>query len=196
LTPFDFGYPFKEGVAIRGFTYAFARFIIISLKCWLELKMKVRKGIIVLVLGLVLLLGACSGQQMITKDEAIDIASRNLPPDIPACTITAKLVPAIGPHGAWQIIFDNLNPPVTRDALGWQESHHVLLGPEDSYSKVLIDVDAVTGDILLKMATNAPSTGGPIPAPTNWGLIGGLIGVAIVVIGLLVYFLWWRRLSV
>jgi len=158
--------------------------------------MKVRKGITVLVLGMVLLLGACPGQQMIAKDEAMAIASHNLPPLIPECTITTKLVPGIGLHGAWQVIFDNLNPPVTRDALGWQESHDVLLGPEDSYKTVLINVDAVTGHILTKMATNGPFLGGPIAAPTNWGLIGGLIGAAIVVIGLLVYFLWWRRLSV
>jgi len=29
--------------------------------------------------------------------------------------------------------------------------------------------------------------------PMNWGLIGGLMAAAIVIIGLLVYFLWWRR---
>jgi hypothetical protein len=33
----------------------------------------------------------------------------------------------------------------------------------------------------------------PTPAPTNWSLIGGLIAGGVVVIGLLVYFLWWRR---
>ena len=124
--------------------------------------------LIALAAGLILLLGACSGQQMITKDEAMAIASRFLPPEvIVRAEINAKLVPAIGPHGAWQIIFDNLNPPVTRDALGWQESHDVLLSPEDSYKTVLINVDAKTGDILGKMATNWPSTGGPVPAPNS-----------------------------
>jgi hypothetical protein len=39
--------------------------------------------------------------------------------------------------------------------------------------------------------TPAPTT--PAPTPTNWGLIIGLIVAAIVVIGLLIYFLWWRR---
>jgi hypothetical protein len=42
--------------------------------------------------------------------------------------------------------------------------------------------------------TPAPTTSAPTtPVPTNWGLIGGLIAAAIVIIGLLVYFLWWRR---
>ena len=35
----------------------------------------------------------------------------------------------------------------------------------------------------------------PPAAPTNWGVIGGSIAGAIVIIGLLVYFLWWRRRS-
>ena len=30
-------------------------------------------------------------------------------------------------------------------------------------------------------------------APTNWGVIGGTIAGVIVIVGLLVYFLWWRR---
>jgi len=160
--------------------------------------MKLRKGIILLVLGLVLLLllGGCFGQKTITKQEAITIASRFLPPDVVArAEISAKLEPAIGPNGAWQVVFDNLNPPVTRDALGWVASHDVLLGPEDSYVTVLINVDAVTGHVLTRMATNGPSLGGGPQTPTNWGLIGGLIGAAIAAIGLLVYFLWWRRLK-
>ena len=41
-----------------------------------------------------------------------------------------------------------------------------------------------------------PTPEPPVPAPEtpmNWGLIGGLMAAAIVIIGLLVYFLWWRR---
>jgi hypothetical protein len=42
--------------------------------------------------------------------------------------------------------------------------------------------------------TPAPaSTPVQTPAATNWGLIGGLLAAAIVIIGLLVYFIWWRR---
>jgi hypothetical protein len=33
----------------------------------------------------------------------------------------------------------------------------------------------------------------PAPTPTNWRLIGGLIVAAIMIIGLLIYLLWWRK---
>lgn len=43
------------------------------------------------------------------------------------------------------------------------------------------------------LAPTFASTPAPALSPTNWGLIGGLIAGAIVIIGLLVCFLWWRR---
>ncbi len=99
----------------------------------------------------------------ITEERAIDIAAGALPAEVVRrANMRVKLVPNAWPHGAWQITFDDAY--VTREELGWQEGPNTLLADYAVCKTVLINVDAKTGDILLKMATSAPSSGGPAPS--------------------------------
>ena len=97
----------------------------------------------------------------VSKEEAIAIASTCLPSYIVAkAEIDAWLAPKLGPHGTWHVGFDNLN--VTREDLGWQEGPDTQIDhTEDVYKHVLVNIDAETGDILVKMTTLGIKLGGP-----------------------------------
>ncbi len=91
-------------------------------------------------------------EPVITEDEAIAIASQQLPADIVAkAEIEAVLAPDVGPNGTWHVFFENIH--VTREDLGWQTGPHVTLGTMDVYTLVLINIDSKTGDILRKKAS-------------------------------------------
>ena len=50
---------------------------------------------------------------------------------------------------------------ITREELGWQNGGNVEFGPGNSYNLLEIDVDALTGGVTLKKATNGLLLGGP-----------------------------------
>jgi len=72
----------------------------------------------------------------------------------------------------------------------------IMKETEGSYT---VNIDGETGgfDVIpLAPPTPEPTEALPVTPPTNWGLIGGIIaGILVVVAGLLVYFLVWRKRS-
>lgn len=63
-----------------------------------------------------------------------------------------------------------------------------------------MDIDGEAGQftvIIPPPPMPAPTEALPVTPPTNWGLIGGIIaGILVIVAGLLVYFLVWRKRSI
>lgn len=119
--------------------------------------------ILFLMAGAVLPMSACtqSSEPKVSQDEAIAIASQQLPADIvEKAEIGAVFAPEVGPNGAWHIFFENIE--ITREELGWQAGANVTLGPSGKYKTVLISVDSKNGDILLKNASIGPRLA---PAP-------------------------------
>ena len=138
--------------------------------------MKYPIGTMVLVLGLLVLLGACTNPTAsptvpqsstlpqtptdltpgpaINEAKAIALAAKVVPIGVIArAQVSAEFAPSSGPNGSWLVVFDSVN--VTRDELGWPENPGWEFGlsrPEGDYETVVIGVDAGTGDIYLKLA--------------------------------------------
>jgi hypothetical protein len=113
-------------------------------------------------LGVTLLMAGCAGEPepAISQDEAIDIASKIVPSDIAdEATIEAKLNPDTG---IWLVRFDDIES--TEEELGWSPGPDVHLGlPGMIYTKLLIQIDSETGEILKKLASKGPPLSGEIP---------------------------------
>jgi len=114
--------------------------------------------LLLLILVLPCFLFGCSCQSGFSEDEAIDIASRWIPPDILLrAKVDAYFDSEQSTNGIWQVYFQHLG--VTRvelEEFGWEEGDNTSFGdlPDDlnEYYGVLINVDAKTGDILSKGA--------------------------------------------
>jgi len=114
--------------------------------------------LLLLILVLPYFLFGCSCQSGISEDEAVDIASSWIPPDILLrANVDAYFDSERGVKGIWQVYFQRLG--VTRvelEEFGWEEGDNTSFGdlPGDlnEYYGVLINVDAKTGDILSKGA--------------------------------------------
>ncbi|MFC1957566.1 carboxypeptidase regulatory-like domain-containing protein [Chloroflexota bacterium] len=66
----------------------------------------------------------------------------------------------------------------------------------------LLDTFTVRGELVITPAEptipppvteSATTTTLPEKEPFNWGLVGGIVAISIIVVGLLVYFFWWRK---
>ncbi|MDP2731389.1 MAG: hypothetical protein Q8O55_13070, partial [Dehalococcoidales bacterium] len=112
-----------------------------------------------------------SSRTYISRDEAVDIASDIIPPEVTErAKITAILRPELGPSGLWQI--QHRLARVTRSELGWQEDDRTrfepdvgasLTGWEIVYPNLIITIDARTGDIVSRTATSGVLLGGGVP---------------------------------
>jgi hypothetical protein len=69
--------------------------------------------------------------------------------------------------------------------------HLANLTPETTYHFTVMSCDKCDNQAVSAEYTFT-TLAAPTPKPVNWWLIGGIIA-GVVVIGLLVYFLWWRR---
>jgi hypothetical protein len=141
--------------------------------------MKVIKEIIILLSGSALLFGGCTQHTesppstiapTISQNKAIAIAATQVPIEVinPA-EIDVTLLGSV-----WRVIFYNAN--VTKRELGWQESSDTQFDregayknavPEGAYKSVMVTVDATTGNILRRLATNGIFLAGPVPPPTT-----------------------------
>ena len=129
-----------------------------------------------LILTALLLTGACKSiskstesqtstvtpsRHVTTQCQAFEIAKSALPSKL-ASNLSGALCDidlARGTHGTWfvEIMVDK----ITREELGWQNGGNVEFGPGNSYNLLEIDVDALTGGVTLKKATNGLLLGGP-----------------------------------
>ncbi len=111
---------------------------------------------------------ARSPKLYISRDEAVNIALGIVPPEVIArADITARLMRELGPNGIWQVQFLRAN--ATKTELGWQEDDKTEFKPDISsssgwdYRILIVTIDAVTGEIVLRQATPSILLGGPIP---------------------------------
>lgn len=94
-----------------------------------------------------------------TQCEAVGIAKGTVP---------AALLPSLGPtlaslapeaDGAWLVEFVADN--VTAAELAWQRGQTIMLDPAHTYNLLVIRVDAATGQVTQRRATNGTLLGGP-----------------------------------
>ncbi|MDD5289371.1 MAG: hypothetical protein PHY28_09720 [Dehalococcoidales bacterium] len=138
-------------------------------------QMKLKLGI-ALVLVVLLLIGACkstlrstesqistitSPRAVTTQCEAVRIAKNTLPQELAAHLGAALCDIDHGrdPHGIWFVEF--MVDEITREDLGWQSGENVEFGPGNTYNLLEVDIDALTGEVTSKKATNGMLLGGP-----------------------------------
>lgn len=119
-----------------------------------------------LLLGILILVfsGSCHNNEesTISEEKAIEIASSNLPDAIVSnADISANLAIDEGSNDTWHVTFHNVT--VSKKELGWELGPDVIMSPAeaDSYKTVLINIDALTGEILLKNASQGPQLAEP-----------------------------------
>jgi len=159
---------------------------------------------LILIVGtLLVLLVGCSST--ISRDEVIEIASSQIPPEylFPAKELyRAYFDEELGKNGTWIVQPNGMG--ITREELeqfGWQEGDNVSFGNTlsgtNEYDSVLIYIDGKTGEIISKRAAGLWL--GPLPKEASKGLTTGwiiFIVVASIIFNTTIVLLLWRKIRV
>jgi hypothetical protein len=107
----------------------------------------------------------------ITEAQAIAIASQYVPAEVAS---HARITAGLGGSGNlktgenqfyWSVAFMNIS--ITKTWLGWQLDSQTTLSPDDTYNELAVNINAVTGEYISRMAYFAVFIGGPGMTPPD-----------------------------
>jgi hypothetical protein len=107
----------------------------------------------------------------ITEAQAIAIASQYVPAEVAS---HAGITAGLGGSGNlktgesqfyWTVAFMNIS--ITKTWLGWQPDSQTTLSPDDTYNELTVNIDAVNGEYISRMAYIVVFIGGPGMTPPD-----------------------------